>query len=56
MKPLTPGRLAWAFACYAVLALLSAFTLDGKIRLAMFVFLAGLAAKTWIAYLREPHE
>ncbi len=35
-------------ACYAVLALLAALTLTGLIRAAVWVFLAGLAAKTWI--------
>jgi hypothetical protein len=45
MKP----RLVAAMSCYAVLALLAAFTLSGVFRLAVWVFLAGLAVKTWIA-------
>lgn len=45
--------MAVAYACYAVLALLAAFTLDGKIRLITFIVLAALAIKTWIAYLRD---
>ena len=53
LKPLTSTRIAAAYACYAVLALLAAFTLDGKIRLITFIVLAALAIKTWIAYLRE---
>lgn len=53
LKPLTSTRMAVAYACYAILALLAAFTLDGKIRLVIFIVLAGLAVKTWIAYLRE---
>jgi len=37
-------------AAYAVLALLSAFTLDdGLMRNAVWILLAGLALKTWIA-------
>jgi len=37
-------------ACYAVLALSAAFTLDGKFRIGVWIFLAGLAVKTVIAY------
>jgi hypothetical protein len=43
-------RLAFAFGCYGVLALLAAFTLDGLFRTVVWIFLAGLALKTWIAY------
>lgn len=39
--------------CYAVLGLLAAFTLDGVVRLATGIFLAGLAVKTWIVRLKE---
>jgi len=35
---------------YVVLASLAGFTLDGKFRLAVWIFLAGLAVKTVIAY------
>ena len=35
---------------YAVLALLAGLTLDGKMRLAVWIFLGGLALKTYIAY------
>jgi hypothetical protein len=45
MKP----RLIAAMSCYALLALLAAVTLDGMFRVAVWVFLAGLAVKTWIA-------
>jgi len=31
------------------LALLAAVTLDGLLRIAVWIFLAGLAVKTWIA-------
>jgi hypothetical protein len=43
-------RLAAAMAAYAVLALLATFTLDGKLRLAVWILLGGLAVKTLIAY------
>jgi hypothetical protein len=35
---------------YAVLGTLATVTLDGKMRLAVWIFLAGLAVKTLIAY------
>jgi hypothetical protein len=41
-------------ACYAAIALLAAFTLDGNFRLVVWIFLAGLAAKTYLATLRKP--
>ena len=43
-------RLAAAMAAYAILALLATFTLDGKLRLAVWILLGGLALKTLIAY------
>lgn len=48
-------RFAAAMASYVVLALLAAFTLDGdtiarKMRAGVWILLAGLAFKTWIAY------
>jgi hypothetical protein len=46
MKP----RFLKAMATYAVLAILATFTLDGLIRTAVWIFLAGLAVKTYIAY------
>ena len=36
-------------AAYAILAILGAVTLTGKIRIALWIFLGGLAAKTVIA-------
>jgi hypothetical protein len=41
-------------ACYAAIAVLAALTLDGKFRWAVWVFLAGLALKTYIATLQKP--
>jgi hypothetical protein len=43
-------KLPFALACYLVLALAATFTLDGLFRLAVWIFLAGLAVKTLIAY------
>jgi hypothetical protein len=46
------ARLLAALASYALLALAAAFTLSGPIRLAVFVLLAGLAAKTLVAFFQ----
>ena len=46
-------RFYIAMSVYAVLAILSWFTLDGLIRLATWIFLAGLAVKTYLATLRR---
>ena len=47
-------RFAAAMACYAVLALIATVQLDGVLRLAIWVFLAALAFKSWIgAYKRQ---
>ena len=35
---------------YAILAILATFTLDGLMRTAVWIFLGGLAVKTYIAY------
>jgi hypothetical protein len=43
-----PGFLA-AMVCYALLALLAAFTLDHLPRAVVWLVLGALAAKTWIA-------
>ena len=40
--------------CYAVIALLAAFTLDGNFRLVVWIILAGLAIRTYLATLRKP--
>ena len=44
------NRFIAALCAYAVLASLAAFTLDGIMRIAVWIFLAGLALKTAIAY------
>ncbi len=43
-------RFPLAMGAYAVLAVLAGVTLDGKLRLAVWIFLAGLAARTAISY------
>ncbi len=43
-------RFYRAMAAYGALAVMAAVTLDGKFRLAVWIFLAGLAVKTLIAY------
>lgn len=43
-------RFFAALGAYAVLAVLTGFTLDGILRSAVLILLAGLALKTWIAY------
>lgn len=44
------ARFLGAMAAYAGLALMAAFTLDGLLRTAVWIFLGGLAVKTVIAY------
>lgn len=43
-------RLCWALGSYAAFAVLAAVTLDGVFRYAVWILMAGLAAKTLIAY------
>jgi hypothetical protein len=43
-------RFALSLAAYALLALLAWFTLDGAMRSAVLVLMAGLAIKTCIAW------
>ena len=43
-------RFLAAMAAYAAIALLAAFTLDGKLRIAVWIFMGALALKTLIAY------
>ena len=48
---MTAKRLATAMGTYAILAILAATTLDGGLlRNAVWVLLAGLAVKTYLAY------
>ncbi len=43
-----------ALACYAGIALLAALTLDGKFLWVVWIFLGGLALRTYIATLKQP--
>ncbi len=43
-------RLLGAMAAYGILAILAAFTMDGLMRIAVWIFLGGLALKTLIAH------
>jgi hypothetical protein len=43
-------------SAYVVLAVLAAFTLKGPFRLATWVFLGGLAFKTWLVTLRRDED
>jgi hypothetical protein len=47
-------KFCLALACYAAIALLAALTLDGNFRLVVWIFLGGLALKTYIATLKQP--
>ena len=42
-----------AMACYGAIALLAGLTLDGKARLVVWIFLGGLAIKTYLHTLRK---
>ena len=46
-------RFLYAMMTYAVLAILAGFTLDGVIRIATLVLLAGIAFKTYLAVLKD---
>lgn len=50
----TGPKFYTAMACYVGIALLAAFTLDGDFRLVVWIFLAGLAVKTYLVTLRKP--
>jgi len=46
-------RFQYAMLTYAILAILAGFTLDGLIRIATLVLLAGFALKTYLAVLKD---
>jgi hypothetical protein len=43
-------RVLWAFGAYLLLALLATLTLDGKLRLAVWLVLGYFAVRTYIAH------
>ena len=49
-------RFAKALAAYALLALAGGILFTGKIRAALWIFLAGLAAKTAIAVAAQKQD
>ena len=53
---MTKRRLHLALAAYAALAVLAYATLDGVMRLALWIFLGGLAVKSWIAHAAQSRE
>ncbi len=50
---MTRSRLRIALASFAALAAAAAFLLTGEVRLVVWIFLAGLGVKSWIAYKKE---
>jgi hypothetical protein len=40
-------------SCYAMLALLAGLTLDGNLRIGTWIFLGGIALRTWLAVLKS---
>jgi hypothetical protein len=55
-KYLSDLRFIAAEFFYLALAILAGFTLDGNIRLATWIFLAGIALKTWLVVLKRHQE
>lgn len=49
-------KLALALSVYAALAILTFFTLDGKIRLATWLCLGAFAFKTWLVVLKQRQD
>jgi hypothetical protein len=53
-EPNQGRRFYLALACYGAIALLATLTLDGKFLWVVWIFLGGLALKTYIATLKQP--
>jgi hypothetical protein len=51
-SPLRP-RLRWAFLCYALIGTAAGFTLDGWWRGLVWLLLAALAFKNWLAVKKD---
>ena len=49
-------KLRTALLAYVALAVLAGLTLEGVWRAAVWVFLAGLAVKSWIAVVKRRRE
>jgi hypothetical protein len=52
-KPTRGRKFYLALACYAAIAILATLTLDGKFRWVVWIFMAGLAFKTYLATLKQ---
>jgi hypothetical protein len=50
---MTTKRLYGAFVTYAALACLGSVTTSGDVRIVLWVFLAGLALKSYIAWAKQ---
>jgi hypothetical protein len=50
---MTDLKFIAAMSSYLILAVLAGFTLEGKIRLAVWVFLGGIALKTVLVVLKR---
>jgi hypothetical protein len=50
---MTDLRFIAAMSTYVILAVLAGFTLDGRIRIATWVFLGGIAIKTILVVLKR---
>ncbi|MEO8028551.1 MAG: hypothetical protein ABI823_18865 [Bryobacteraceae bacterium] len=44
-----PLRLYSALVAFAAISVMAAFTLEGQFRIAVWILMAGLALKTWLA-------
>ena len=49
-------RFKWALGAYAAIAGMAALTLEGALLWAVWIFLGGLAVKSWIAVRRDELE
>jgi hypothetical protein len=50
---MTDLRFIAAMSSYIILGVLAGFTLEGRIRLAVWIFLGGIAIKTVLAVLKR---
>lgn len=55
-QQLTRRRLWLAFAVYALIAVLAGLTLEGKFRIVVWIFMGGLAVKTWLAWVHHQRQ
>jgi len=55
-KPFVNLRFIAAMMCYAALATLAGFTLTGDFRIATWVFLGGIALKTYLAVVKSRQQ